>query len=508
MEQKISAAVAKEGWTIVRAHAYDEQTKHGFIWNQRMGMDVFNAIPTGARVIIAEAVWQYSYHLLAGVRDHKGHILTVANWSGEWPGLVGLLNMNASLQKMGRAYSSLWSENFDDEFFLSGLRSWLADGSIKQQLSYKKAFDRPSVPAADSALGKKLAEELRHKKAIMGIFDEGCMGMFNAIFDDELLARAGIFKERLSQSALLFGMKCVTDEEAHAVYEWVKAKGMQFKYGKDEATELTERQVIEQCRMYIAAARIAADYSCDVIGIQYQQGLKDMCPASDLAEGLLNCIDRPPIFARDDKTKELFKGQPVPHFNEVDQGCAVDTLVTNRACNALNIDPSTSLHDIRWGQTYEGDGEHKGKFVWVMEISGSVPPNHIRGGYKGCVSERQPPMYFPLGGGTIKGVSKAGPVVWSRVFQMNSALHVDIGIADAIDLPDEETQRRWNATTPQWPIMHAVLRGVSRDQLMAGHYSNHIQVVYAPTEAEAQKLMNVKACMFDSMGIHVNVCGV
>jgi hypothetical protein len=37
----------------------------------------------------------------------------------------------------------------------------------------------------------------------MGIFDEGCMGMYNAIIDDELLNPAGIFKERLSQSALV-----------------------------------------------------------------------------------------------------------------------------------------------------------------------------------------------------------------------------------------------------------------------------------------------------------------
>jgi len=25
-------------------------------------------------------------------------------------------------------------------------------------------------------------------------------------------------------------------------------------------------------------------------------------------------------------------------------------------------------------------------------------------------------MYFPLGGGTLKGISKPGEIVWSRVF--------------------------------------------------------------------------------------------
>src|SRR5207249_10944508 len=51
---------------------------------------------------------------------YRGPILTVANWSGQWPGLVGMLNLNASLTKAGVTYSTLWSEDFTDEFFLAG----------------------------------------------------------------------------------------------------------------------------------------------------------------------------------------------------------------------------------------------------------------------------------------------------------------------------------------------------------------------------------------------------
>ena len=51
--------------------------------------------------------------------------------------------------------------------------------------------------------------------------------------------------------------------------------------------------------MYIAALRIADDFGCSGVGIQYQQGLKDLVPASDLAEGLLNEQDRPPAYAED-----------------------------------------------------------------------------------------------------------------------------------------------------------------------------------------------------------------
>lgn len=325
------------------------------------------------------------------------------------------------------------------------------------------------------------------------------MGMYNAIIDDELLNTLGIYKERLSQSALVAEMKKVTDAEAAGVKAWLDDAGFTFHFGADEATELTEAQVLSQFTMYIAALRISDDFGLDAVGIQYQQGLKDTVPASDLAEGLLNNVQRPPVLSRDG-ARELYAGAALPHFNEVDEGVAVDALVTNRVWNAMGIDPATTLHDIRWGEEYDGE------FVWVFEISGSVPASH-NGGYDKSYSMRQPPMFFPLGGGTLSGCSKPGEIVWSRVFIMNGALHVDIGRGHVADLPAEETQRRLDATDPQWPIMHAVLHGVSRDQLMARHKANHAQVVYAPDAATADKALVAKAAMFHELGVIVHLCG-
>ena len=131
------------------------------------------------------------------------------------------------------------------------------------------------------------------------------------------------------------------------------SKGVKFDLGKDPATELTLDQVMEQCKMYIAAVRIAKEFGCDVIGIQYQQGLKDMMPASDLAEGMLNNADRPPVFA-EGTSEELYAGGPLVHFNEVDECAGVDALITNRCWKALGLDPSTTLHDVRWGEHYKG----------------------------------------------------------------------------------------------------------------------------------------------------------
>ena len=473
MEQIISNVFEKEGFKITRGHPYDEELGHGFIWNQRMGIDVFKNIPKNAKLIVAEAVWQYSHHVLAGLRDHKGPILTLANWSGQWPGLVGMLNLNASLTKMGVEYNTIWSENFDDEFFLKSIREWLKDGKITHDYRHVRPLNVSKLPFEEVKLGKALAAELRYDKAIMGIFDEGCMGMYNGIIEDELLNPMGIYKERLSQSALVAKMRTISNEEAQKVRDWLDAKGMIFITGTDEVTELTDRQILEQCKMYISSVRIADEFGCALIGIQYQQGLKDMAPASDLVEGLLNCSDRPPV-THEVTGKILFEGKPVPHFNEVDEGAGIDALITNRVWTAMGYNPDTTLHDVRWGDWYNE------QYVWVFLISGSAPPSHFKGGYKGASSERQPSMYFPLGGGTLKGDSKPGEIVWSRAYVKPDGVHLDIGRGSVVELPQEETQRRWDATTPAWPIMSAILHGVTRDQFMAQHKANHIQVVYAP----------------------------
>ena len=500
MEEALGRAVKAEGYEVKRAHAYDARKKHGFIASQREGIEVFRKIDPEAPLIVAEAVWQYSHHVLAGLTTHRGPILTVANWSGQWPGLVGLLNLNASLTKAGVRYSTLWSETFTDTFFKNGLHEWLTTGTVSHDQSHVRDLALLKLPAEDERQGRDFARRFRANKAIFGVFDEGCMGMFNAIIPDELFHATGCFKERLSQSTLYAAMQNVSDEDAAAAYAWLQKKGLQMKLGQDEATELTENQVLLQCKMYIAALRLADEFGCDAIGIQYQQGLKDLTPASDLVEGMLNNADRPPVRSADGK-RILCEGEALPHFNEVDECAGLDGLVTYRLWRELGFAPENTLHDLRWGQVYNQE------YVWVLLISGAAPPAHFIGGWKGASSERQPAMYFRLGGGSLKGISKPGHIVWSRVFVMDGALHCDIGVAEVVKLPEEETQRRWQETTPQWPIMHAVIKGVSRDQMMVRHKSNHIQVVYTPNEKQAHRAARIKAAAMSELGIKVALCG-
>ncbi len=504
VEEAVIAAIRREGREVKRGHPFVPEKGHGFIDSQKYGMEVFRQIPAEAPLVVVEAVWQYSHHVFSGLLTHRGPILTVANWSGEWPGLVGMLNLNGSLTKAGVPYSTLWSVDFTDEFFLRGLRTWLSGQPVVHDTSHVRPLAELRLPPVAAAAGAEVASELRRRKAIMGIFDEGCMGMYNAIIPDEMLHATGVFKERLSQSALYAAMRGVPDTEAQRVRSWLDMKGMRFVTGPNPDTDLTDGQILEQCKMYIAAVRIADEFGCDAIGIQYQQGLKDLAPASDLAEGLLNNVDRPPV--TDPVTRRvLYANEALPHFNEVDECAGLDALVTNRLWRKLGFSPETTLHDVRYGETYRTNGSEE--FVWVFEISGAAPPEHFIGGYAGAVSERQPPMYFRLGGGSLKGVSKPGEIVWSRVYVEGGGLKADIGRAKVVALPDEETDRRWRITTPQWPIMHAVTYGVSRDQMMAKHKANHIQVAYAPDAAEADAALFAKAAAFRELGLEVNVCG-
>ena len=503
MEQVLSKAIKNEGWAVVRAHNFDRKKKHGFIDSQKRGIEVFRGLDPEAPLIVAECVWQYSQHILPGLLTHQGPILTLANWSGKWPGLVGMLNLNGSLTKMDIGYSTIWSENFSDSYFKKGLRQWLDEGEIIHDQSHVKYFELLSLPVKEIRIGRIEARKFQIRKAIMGVFDEGCMGMHNAIIPDELLNRTGVFKERLSQSALYAAMGEVADEEAEAVFNWLKKKGVRFELGANEEKDLTESQLMLQCKMYIAALRIADDFGCATIGIQYQQGLKDLAPASDLAEGMLNNVDRPPVYSVDGRL--LFPGEALPHFNEVDECAGLDSLVTYWLWKELGWSPENTLHDLRWGESCKIKG--KSKYVWVFLISGAAPPSHFIDGWKGASSERQPPMYFRLGGGTLKGISKPGWIVWSRVFVMNGVLQCDIGVAEVVKLSNKETERRWKETTPQWPIMHAVIKGVTRDQMMARHKSNHIQVVYVPNEKSAHMGARIKASMLNELGLQVQLCG-
>src|SRR5207302_2002127 len=151
------------------------------------------------------------------------------------------------------------------ELFLTSVREWLKTGAAKHKTPHVQKFKKVKVRGSEKKLGVALADQLKREKAIMGIFDEGCMGMFNAVIPDELLHPTGVYKERLSQSALYYESTQVSDEEARGVRQWMQERGMNFKIGSNNQNDLTDDQIHQQCKMYVAALRIADDFGCATI---------------------------------------------------------------------------------------------------------------------------------------------------------------------------------------------------------------------------------------------------
>ncbi len=500
-EAKLEEALSQRfGCTAKRAHLYKGDKGHGFISSQREGSDLFATIDPESPVIVLLTAWQYSHHLAPSLAKHRGPILLLANFDGTWPGLVGMLCMAGTLTSLGKEYSRLWSANFDDAFFYNGLESWLKTGKIVHDTSYLQPVTASHPASATPAwqIGCKVGEYVLQHKEIMGLFDSFCMGMINGVFPQKALVDIGMPIESLSQSALLVEMAKVPLSLREECLAWYEAQGMQFQFGTDPATELTRDQVLEQCAMLIAMARFVQRFGLTSVGVQYQQGLAHSCAASDFAEGAIGSTARFPI--PDEAGNIIRAGKPIPCINEVDMGTAIPQTMLWRLLDSLGLPAETTLHDIRWGSEYQDT------FYWDFEISGSVPFEHIKGGIAGATGYRQPAMYFPKGGSTIAGQGKAGRIIWARAHYEGTQVHMHIGTGQAVELPADEFERRRKATTYQWPLLNCTLDGVGRDDLMAGHQSNHITVAYVD-EVHLQDVLRAFVAQALTQGIKVCVAG-
>jgi len=102
--------------------------------------------------------------------SHQGPILTVANWSGEWPGLVGMLNLNGSMTKAGVRYDTLWSTDFKDEFFIAGLKRWLNVNLWRNDTSHAHSLQNFKLPDSAEATAREISESLQRDKGHPGNF--------------------------------------------------------------------------------------------------------------------------------------------------------------------------------------------------------------------------------------------------------------------------------------------------------------------------------------------------
>ncbi|CAJ0996560.1 signal transduction protein [Sodalis praecaptivus] len=499
-ERKLQTALEKTGWHMKRAHDVDNACGHGFISSQKEGSALFAHIDADAPLIVLLTAWQYSHHIAPSLVHHRGPLLLLANFDGTFPGLVGMLCMAGTLTSLGKNVSRLWSENFDDAFFEQGLATWLRDGALHHATHYLRAITPTHALMAIAAgqIGRQTGEYILRHKAIISLFDTLCMGMLNGVFPVKAMVDAGMPLESLSQSALLVEMDKVPQALRESCLQWYEQRGMTFHFGTRHDLDLSREQVLEQCAMLIALARFVKRFGLAAVGVQYQQGLKDCCAASDFAEGAIGNAERFPI--PDEDGTIIWPNQAIPCINEVDMGSAIPQAMLWRLLDAMGLPAETTLHDIRWGSDYQG------VFYWDLEISGAVPFEHLKGGIAGAQGYRQPSMFFPNGGSTICGQGKAGRFVWARAHYEGTGIVMHIGTGRGVELPAEEFERRRRATNYEWPLLNAVLDGVSRDDLMAGHQSNHLTLAYVDEPLLAEVLTAFVAQAL-TQGIQVYVAG-
>jgi L-fucose isomerase-like protein len=516
MEAALTEAFKKEGWKLTRAHQYDPALGHGFIASLAQADEIFNRIPKNAVLVVAESVWEFSYMVVFRLWEHEGPILIASNFDGSAPGLVGALGIESCLTKhkygpRQKGHSFLWSsEEFKDAESVKHLKEFLKTGRIKYDVSHAKPLAKANTTGYKDSLsyGAALGQFLKKKRARMGVFDPLCMGMLNAALDEEVFVNTGVSVRRLNQSDLYAEMQKIPKERAFGYIKQLEEWGMKVDRGPDFTKHITDDQLIDQGQMYEALVTYAAKEKLDGIGIPWQLGLAKLCAASDLPEAMLNSSRRPPVVV---DGQVVAKGEPIMCANEADMGCGIDQIMSKMILQGMNCPPETTQHDVRWGDRYKG--KYAGKpvdidaFIWVFELSGNTPAEHVKGGWGGITAVRQPHMYFAKGGASTKGICKPGEIVWSRVYVNEGVLSMDIGRGGVVELPEAETERRWKATDWAWPIMHAILYGVSRDNLMAKHKSNHITIHYAPDAKTANQAMFAKAAMAREMGMKVYVCG-
>jgi L-fucose isomerase-like protein len=521
-ERQLREAFSDLGYDLIRVHPeVDPGLGHGFIETQAQGADILSKIPKDIPIVVAEAVWQYSNHVAYPLWEWKGPILIASNFDGTWPGLVGAAGLESCLTKRKydpdqKGHSLLWShEEFKDQLSKDRLNQWLDAGKIEYDLSHVHPYnpDDHSEYASAIEFARKAAENFRAKPRILGIYDPLCMGMLNAAFDEKDMVGTGIQIRRLNQSDLYARMQEIPKREAEGYIKYLVDRDFGLEVGANNLTDITSDAVIQSGQMYAAIVKHVAEEGLVGVGIAYQLGLAKLCAASDLVEAMLNSTDRPPVEYRGEI---VMPDEPIMCANEADMGCAVDQTLSKVIYKGSGLAPTwweTTQHDLRWGHVYNNKGRYRDKeididsFLWTLELSGNTPAGHMENGWADMHAERQPYDYFPENGICTKGTAKSGEIIWSRVYIDQGELCVDLGRGAAVELPPEESDRIWAATTKEWPLMHAITYGVTRDQMMAKHKSNHITVSYAPDAATANEIMFAKAAIAHELGFKANICG-
>jgi L-fucose isomerase-like protein len=451
---QIERAVAKLGRETYRIEGFIEKPHEAI---EKLG-------PVDDPLIGVCTHWFYGPHTTDGVVGKTNPLLLASNFSGRWPGLVGLLNTGACLESLGRGFSRAWSGAADmsaDDVFMDRLEEWCTTGAIhypEEEVAY-------ASPVSAGALGRAraVADQIKKRRVLVLMLGDTSMGMINGYFGPRLLNKHGFTEHKVDQAWIIDRGRRIAEKRIDDALRFVLDRGLTFHWGEDGAADFDEHATREQLRDYLAVLDMVSEFKADCLGWQYQLGLIPLRPPSDLAEGLFNSRCRPES-----------SGDTIACATEADQGNVIPMELLKRLLKQKGLHQAVMFHDVRWG------AEHEGRFLWVLLNSGSCGAyafNHDPDTLRGAHSYRQPSLYFPTPGGTFAGESLPGQMTWARAYLKEGVLWMDVGKGEVVKLPPPVRDRWWEGTTRQWPFMAADM-GISQQTLMAHYLSNHVAVAY------------------------------
>src|SRR5439155_26701546 len=137
--------------------------------------------------------WTYGPHTCDGVVGKDNPLLLASNFSGQWPGLVALLNTGACLESINRPFSRIWTSASDwtkDKTFMERLDEWCTTGKIRYA-EHELQFSAP-VTEEQQALAAEVVAGIRQKRVLALMVGDTSMGRINAYFGPRLLACHGL----------------------------------------------------------------------------------------------------------------------------------------------------------------------------------------------------------------------------------------------------------------------------------------------------------------------------
>ncbi|HEU4385984.1 MAG TPA: hypothetical protein VFR85_21035 [Anaeromyxobacteraceae bacterium] len=364
----------------------------------------------------------------------------------DYPGAVGLLAAAAGTAHVGIETSRVFVEDFEDHAqYADAVAAFLEAG--RHQPVHAGTVDIPVSPQA-AAAARRVKGQLRG--SIYGAVGPRSMQMWNKISEADFLRVFGMAREGFDGLRLLKMAERIPTRRAEEALDFLVAKGMDVRLGRDPVKELTREMVLFQMKVYFALLELKREFGLDFAGVQDQLDWIEHYPATDLCLGLLN-----------NKLRPESDGTTFVSATEADDGAAL----TMQVLKLLSGGEPVGFNDLRYWDPRQG-------LYWFVN-SGALAPFFAEGRHdslRGSWSERQTYMYFREGGGTSSVVVRVpGVVTWARFSYRDGQMYLCAG-RGITDVPSEQQWRERSARCSRdWPHWYLKLCGRIEERINSNH---------------------------------------